>query len=90
MDTKVFLPTGIQKIRIAEVVISEVTNKLYDYTNHEAEIEALMVSISEMGQKEPIIVIKEEENHYIIIEAHGHESFKFKRNCRHYFTFRTN
>ena len=68
MDTKIFLPTGIQRVRIAEVVISEVTNKLYDYMNHEAEINALVQSISEIGQKEPIIVVKE-GNQYIIIDG---------------------
>lgn len=68
MDSKNSLPTGIQKIRIAEVVVSEVTNKLYDYTNHETEIEALKESISEIGQKEPIIVVKE-SNQYIIIDG---------------------
>ncbi len=57
-----------QKIKIEEVVISEVTNKLYDYTHHEAEIEALMESISEIGQKEPIVVIKEADK-YIIIDG---------------------
>jgi len=59
MDSKNSLPTGIQKIRIADVVISEVTYKLYDYSNREAEIHALMESINEIGQKEPIIVVKE-------------------------------
>ena len=79
-----------QRIRIEDVVISEVTNKLYDYAHHEAEIEALMESISEIGQKEPIIVIKgsRQIHHYRwCIEAYGYESFKFKRNCCNYFTF---
>jgi site-specific DNA-methyltransferase (adenine-specific) len=55
-----------QRIRIEEVVVCEVTNKLYDYTNHEAEIEALMESISEIGQKEPIVVIKQADRYPII------------------------
>lgn len=55
-----------QGIKIEEVVISEVTNKLYDYTNHEAEIEALKQSISEIGQKEPIVVIKQADRFPII------------------------
>lgn len=58
----------IQKIGVEKVVISDVTKKLYDYTNHEAEIEALMESISEIGQKEPIIVV-EEDNQYIIVDG---------------------
>ena len=58
MESNFFLPTGIQKIRIAEVVISEVTYKLYDYSNRNVEIGALMQSISEIGQKEPIILAK--------------------------------
>lgn len=57
-----------QTISTESVVISEVTNKLYDYTHHEAEIEALMESISEIGQKEPIVVIKEADK-YIIIDG---------------------
>ena len=68
MELKDSLPTGIQKIRIAEVVISEVTNKLYSYKNHEADIVALMESISEIGQKEPIIVVKE-RNQYPIVDG---------------------
>jgi DNA modification methylase len=59
MDTKSFLPTGIQSLRIAEIMTSEVTYKLYDYTNRETEIDALAQSISEIGQKEPIIVVKD-------------------------------
>lgn len=57
-----------QTIGIESVVISEVTNKLYNYAHHEAEIEALMESISEIGQKEPIVVIKEADK-YIIIDG---------------------
>lgn len=68
MESKHSLPTSIQKIRVADVVISEVTNKLYDYTSHEAEIKALMESISEIGQKEPIVVIKE-GNRYPIVDG---------------------
>ncbi len=57
---------GIQKVRVEEVVISEETKKLYEYTNRANEIKALMESISEVGQKEPIIVLQAGEKFTII------------------------
>ena len=68
VDSQFKTGKNIQQVKLEDVVISEVTNKLYDYTNHEAEIEALMESISEVGQKEPIIVVKEADK-YIIIDG---------------------
>ena len=66
MDSKNSLPTGIQKIRIADVVISEVTNKLYDYTNRKHEINVLVQSISEIGQQQPISVVKIGSKYFIL------------------------
>ena len=48
----------IQKININDVIVSETTKKLYDYSNRESEISSLMESISEHGQLHPIDVIK--------------------------------
>ena len=47
-----------QKLRNEELVVSEITNKLYDYSNRESEIQALMESISEIGLQQPISLIK--------------------------------
>ena len=66
MGTFNFSGAGIQKIRVEEVVISETTNQLYDYSNRTAEIEALMESIGEIGQKEPIIVLQEGDKFTIV------------------------
>ena len=49
---------GIQKLRVEDIVISDVTYKLYDYSNREHEIQALMESISEIGQQQPISVVQ--------------------------------
>ncbi|MDD2307697.1 MAG: DNA methyltransferase [Prolixibacteraceae bacterium] len=68
VDSQFKTGKNIHQVKLEDVVISEVTNKLYDYTNHEAEIKALMESISEVGQKEPIIVIKEADK-YVIIDG---------------------
>jgi len=57
-----------QRVSIDSVVISEVTYKLYNYSNREAEIQALMESIKEIGQKEPIVVVKDGDK-YIITDG---------------------
>ena len=63
---KKFIVDGYQRIRVEKVVISDVTKKLYEYSDREKEIEALMESISLIGQKEPIIVIQNGENFTLI------------------------
>lgn len=60
------LDVCIQKIGIEKVVISDATQKLYQYSNREKEIEALMESISLIGQKEPIIVLRDGDNYTMI------------------------
>lgn len=47
-----------QKLRVEDIVVSEITNKLYDYSNRESEIQALMESISEIGLQQPISAVK--------------------------------
>ena len=54
------------RVSIDSVVISEVTYKLYDYSNREAEIEALAESISEIGQREPIMVLKDGDKYPLV------------------------
>ncbi len=56
----------IQKVRIEDVVISDITNKLYDYSNRESEIASIQQSISEIGQREPITVLQVEDKYLII------------------------
>jgi DNA modification methylase len=57
-----------QKIYIQDVVISKTTESLYDYSNRESEIESLIVSISAIGQQQPITVIKK-GNKYIVLDG---------------------
>jgi len=54
-----------QKFRNEELVVSEITNKLYDYSNRELEIQALMESISEIGLQQPISIVKFRSQHVI-------------------------
>ena len=60
--------TAIQKINIKDVIVSEVTKSLYDYSNREDEINALAESISLIGQREPIQVIRNESS-FILIDG---------------------
>jgi DNA modification methylase len=48
---------GIQKININDVIVSDLTKKIYDYSNRESEINSLVESISVHGQLKPIDVI---------------------------------
>jgi len=54
-----------QKLRVEDTVVSEITNKLYGYSNREPEIQALMESISEIGLQQPISVVKFRSQHVI-------------------------
>ncbi len=54
-----------QSIRVEEVVISDVTKKLYDYSNREADIQALVESISEIGLQQPISVVPFGDKYFI-------------------------
>jgi uncharacterized ParB-like nuclease family protein len=64
------------KIRIEEVVISDVTRKLYDYTNRDNEIESLMESIGHIGQQQPITVIQDGTSYVIIDGVLRYEAVK--------------
>ena len=66
MSTINYLPTEIKKIRVEDIVISDVTYTLYDYSNREANIHALMESISEIGQQQPILVIQDGSKFFIL------------------------
>lgn len=52
------IQSSSKSINIKDVVISEVSKDLYDYTNRESEITALAESISAIGQQQPITVLK--------------------------------
>jgi len=54
---KKLFEVACQKISVANVEISDITPKLYDYSNREAEIQALVESISEIGQQQPISAV---------------------------------
>jgi DNA modification methylase len=45
------------RININDVIVPDVTETLYDYSNRESEITSLMESISLIGQQQPITVI---------------------------------
>jgi DNA modification methylase len=49
----------IKKININDVVVSDLTKSIYDYSNRESEISALVESISVRGQLKPIDVIRD-------------------------------
>jgi DNA modification methylase len=56
------------KINISDVVVSDLTKSLYDYSNRENEINTLVMSISQIGQQQPITVINL-GNKYIVIDG---------------------
>lgn len=51
--------TSIQKININDVIVSDVTKTLYEYSNRESEINSLMESISRITQQQPITVVRD-------------------------------
>ena len=57
-----------QKINIKDVEVSDLTRILYDYSNRENEINALVESISTIGQQQPITVVRNGSK-YIIIDG---------------------
>jgi len=58
----------VKKVRVEDVVISDITKKLYDYSNRQDEINAVAESMKELGQLEPIMVIPE-GNKYMILDG---------------------
>ena len=57
-----------QRIRVEEVEISNETQKLYEYSSKENEIDILVESISSIGQQQPITVVKEGSK-YVVIDG---------------------
>jgi DNA modification methylase len=57
-----------QKININDVVISKLSESLYDYSNRESEITALAESIALIGQQQPITVV-EKDTKYLIVDG---------------------
>ncbi len=55
-----------QKINIKDVVVSDLTKSLYDYSNRENEINALVESISTIGQQQPITVVRDGSKYAVI------------------------
>jgi DNA modification methylase len=68
MKTSIISNTNILRVRIEDVMISDITRKLYDYSNRENEIDSLMESISEIGQSQPIKVLPVDDK-YIIVDG---------------------
>lgn len=58
--------TATKRINIKDVVISNVSTKLYDYKNRKSEINALAESISAIGQQQPITVLKDNSKYLIL------------------------
>lgn len=57
-----------QKINIKEVEVSNVTKTLYSYSNRESEVQALVESISSIGQQQPITVVRNGSK-YIVVDG---------------------
>jgi DNA modification methylase len=58
----------IQKININDVIVSDLTKKIYNYSNRESEINAIVESISTIGQRQPITVLRDGLK-YIILDG---------------------
>lgn len=56
------------RININDVIVTDVTETLYDYSNRESEITSLMESISTRGQLQPIVVLQDGPK-YIVIDG---------------------
>jgi len=67
METKIS-NSSVCQININDVEVSEVTKSIYDYSNREDEITALVESIGSIGQKQPIIVI-ENDKKYLVLDG---------------------
>ena len=57
---------SISKVNINDVLVSDETKSIYDYSNRESEINTLVESIGSIGQQQPIIVIKKDEKYLIL------------------------
>jgi len=54
------------RVNINDVEVSEVTKTIYDYSNREDEITALVESIGTIGQQQPITVIKKDKKYLVL------------------------
>jgi DNA modification methylase len=57
-----------QKIQIKDVKVSDLTRTLYDYSNRESEINSLVMSISTIGQQQPITVVRDGSG-YVVLDG---------------------
>lgn len=48
---------NIIKIKVENIEVSTISEKIYDYSNRQSEIRSLEQSIKKIGQREPIVVI---------------------------------
>ena len=58
----------IEKIKVENIEVSTISEKIYDYSNRQSEINSLTQSIKEIGLREPIIVVPNGIK-YIIIDG---------------------
>lgn len=68
MKTKISTQKESLKININDVVVSNLTETLYDYSNREYEIQTLIESISTIGQQQPITVVRDGSK-YVVIDG---------------------
>ena len=59
----------IKKVSVNQVVIPQEYSTLYDYTSKNREIELLKESIEEIGQQQPISVVKQRAGEYLVIDG---------------------
>jgi hypothetical protein len=60
------LVSNIKKVRVEDLVVSEISKRIYDYSNRKSLINSLTQSFEEIGQREPIIVIPKRDKYLII------------------------
>ena len=57
MMTEETCTTEVLKLDVGQVKITPVMERIYEYDNREGEIETLVTSISNEGQKQPVNVV---------------------------------
>ena len=71
------------RVNINDVEVSDLSKTIYDYSNREDEISALVESIGSIGQQQPITVLRLTQNYFILDgcpSSQSNETFKFQRN----------
>lgn len=71
------LTQEVLKLNVGQVEITPVMERIYDYQNRENEIETLVTSISNEGQKQPVNVV-EVDGKFVIIDG----VLRYKAICR--------